>query len=68
MEALYCGMSIVCFDVGYLGQTEKAIKCISKEDMLANSRKLLKQPLNYNRVLIKPIEETIHEFKALYAL
>lgn len=68
MEALYCGMAVVSFDVGYLGQTEKAIRCIDKEDMFVNLRKLLRQPLPYNRVLIKPIEETVHEFLELYAL
>ncbi|MGH7451508.1 MAG: glycosyltransferase [bacterium] len=68
MEALYCGMTVVSFDVGYLGQTEKAIRCIGKEEMLANLRKLLKQQLNHDRVLLKPIEETVDEFRALYAL
>ncbi|MDZ7343292.1 MAG: glycosyltransferase [candidate division KSB1 bacterium] len=68
MEALYCGMTIVSFNVGYLGQTAKAIRCASKEEMLDNLRKLLKQPLNHDRVLLKPIEETVAEFSTLYAL
>jgi glycosyltransferase involved in cell wall biosynthesis len=66
MEALYCGMTIVSFDVGYLGQTEKAIRCFGKEEMLANLQKLLKQQLNHDRVLLKSIEETVNEFRALY--
>jgi hypothetical protein len=61
-------MTVVSFDVGYQGQTGKAIRCLNKEDMLANLRKLLKQQLNYDRVLLKPIEETVDEFSALYAL
>jgi glycosyltransferase involved in cell wall biosynthesis len=68
MEALYCGMTVVSFDVGYQGQTGKAIRCLSKEEMLANLRKLLKQRLNHDRVLLKPIEETVAEFSKLYAL
>jgi hypothetical protein len=66
MEALYCGMTVMSFDVGYQGQTAKAIRCLSKEDMLANLKKLLKQQLNHERVLLKPIEETVNEFRALY--
>jgi glycosyltransferase involved in cell wall biosynthesis len=68
MEALYCGMAVVSFDVGYRGQTEKAIKCLDKKDMLTKLRELLKQQLHYERVLIKPIEETVTEFLELYAL
>lgn len=68
MEALYFGMTIVSFDVGYQGETEKAIRCRSKEEMLANLRKLLKQRLSHDRVLLKPIEETVAEFSKLYAL
>jgi len=68
MEALYCGMTVVSFDVGYLGQTEKTIKCCHKDDMVENLRKLLKQKLDYNQVLIKPLEETVQEFLDIYAL
>ena len=68
MEALYCGMTVVSFDVGYQGQTGKAIRCLSKEKIIVNLRNLLKQQLNYDRVLLKPIEETVSEFRALYAV
>jgi glycosyltransferase involved in cell wall biosynthesis len=68
MEALYCGMTVVSFDVGYLGQTPKAIKCANKKIMIENLRKLLKRRLDYNQVLIKPIEETADEFKRLYKI
>jgi glycosyltransferase involved in cell wall biosynthesis len=68
MEALYCGMTVVSFDVGYLGHTEKAFKCADKQEMIANLRKLLNQKLAYDQVLIKPIEETVQEFLEIYAL
>lgn len=68
MEALYCGMTVVSFDVGYLGQTAKAIKCAEKKDMVENLRKLLTQKLDYTQVLIKPLEETVQELLEIYVL
>ncbi len=68
IEALYCGMSVVSFDLGYLGQTAKALKCGGKEEMLENLRKLLTRKLDYNQVLIKPMAETVKEFLDVYAL
>lgn len=66
MEALYCGMSVVSFDVGYLGQTAKAFPCKTKQEMLETLRDLLRRQLTYDRVLLKPLEETVTEFKSVY--
>lgn len=68
IEALYCGMTVVSFDVGYLGQTGKACKCNDKHEMIAKLQELLNQPLAFDQILLKPVEETVQEFLEAYAL
>jgi len=68
LEALYCGLTVVCFDVGFVEQSERMLGCASKEEMTENLRRLLKQDLTYEPILLKSINETVDEFKQMYDL
>lgn len=66
LEALYCGLTVVCFDVGLVEQSDKMIVCANQEEMLENLEILLKSKLNYQHTLMKSIDETVKEFQKLY--
>lgn len=68
LEALYCGLSVVCFNVGFVERSEKMLLCASKEEMTENLNYLLKQNLTYEPTLLKSINETVDEFRQIYNL
>ncbi len=66
LEALYCGLTVVCFDVGYAIESEKMIICNNKQEMLHHLRLLLKSQLDHKPLMMKTIDETVAEFRQLY--
>ena len=66
LEALYCGLTVVCFDVGYTEESKKMIICNDKQDMLNQMKLLLKKPLDFDPMLMKSIDETVTDFFRLY--
>lgn len=66
LEALYCGLTVVCFDVGYAKESEKMIICHNRTEMLDSLKLLLKNESNFEPVLMKSINDTIKEFGRLY--
>jgi glycosyltransferase involved in cell wall biosynthesis len=66
LEALYCGLTVVCFDVGLVEQSNKMIVCANKEEMLEKLEILLKGKPDDKPTLMKSINETVTEFQKLY--
>jgi 1,2-diacylglycerol 3-alpha-glucosyltransferase len=66
LEALYCGQTVVCFNVGYTEESKKMIICNDKQDMLNRMKLLLKKPLDFDPMLMKSIDETVTDFYRLY--
>ena len=44
IEALAAGMSVVCRDVGYTGESPNAYRCKSLQEMVAVLKRLLASP------------------------
>lgn len=66
LEALYCGLTIVCFKVGYLESSEKAVICDDKKEMIKNIGRLLREDFIDSPLLLKSMEETVNDFKMIY--
>jgi len=66
LEALYCGLTVVCFDVGHTEESKKMIICNDRQDILNRMKLLLKKPLDFEPMLMKSIDETVADFYRLY--
>jgi len=66
LEALYCGLTVVTFDVGYAKESEKMIICNNKQEMVNHLRLILMNQSDFDPVLMKSIDETVMEFYRLY--
>lgn len=67
LEGLYCGLTIVCFDVGFVRKSEKMLVCSDEVEMLDKLKGILNHSLTYESILLKSIEETVYEFENIYA-
>jgi glycosyltransferase involved in cell wall biosynthesis len=68
LEALYCGLTVVCFDVGFVEKSERMLVCSGKSEMVENLKRILKQKLTCQPILLKSINETVNEFNHIYKL
>lgn len=67
VEALYCGMDIVCFDVGRLHSNENMFVCQNDEEMQNVLQKLLVNNKQEKKsILIKSIDDTVWEIMNLF--
>ncbi|MCB0260873.1 MAG: glycosyltransferase, partial [Calditrichaeota bacterium] len=66
MEALYCGMAVVCLPVGYTVPSERMRVCRDAAEMGRELADLLRQHLPPQSLLLKPIAETVNAFQELY--
>lgn len=60
-EALYCGLSVVCFDVGRIDDNHKMFVCESENEMAAKLNELLSADLNFEPVLLRTIDDTVND-------
>lgn len=67
LEALYCGLTVICFDVGFVERSEKMLVCSDEIEMLNNLKGILNHNLSFQPLLLKSIDETVNEFEHLYA-
>jgi glycosyltransferase involved in cell wall biosynthesis len=67
VEALYCGMNVVCFDVGRLHSKEQMFICSNEQEMLEALLKLLtyKNILRKN-ILLQSMDDTVKTIVNLY--
>jgi 1,2-diacylglycerol 3-alpha-glucosyltransferase len=66
LEALYCGLTIVCFDVGFVQKSERMLVCTGEKEMVEYLRTILTTNFTYQPTLLKSINETVNEFKQIY--
>jgi glycosyltransferase involved in cell wall biosynthesis len=67
MEALSCGLTVVCFDVGRFHSIEKMHVCSDKESMIKSLKELLsKNNLNYEPIILQTMDDTVNDFVKLY--
>lgn len=68
LEALYAGLRIVRFDVGYTGETDRVQTCASPEEMTAALRLLWEAPPPPGPAVPIRAEESAEAFARLYGL
>lgn len=69
MEAFYAGMTVICRPVGYAPPTSlsgRLRRCSGRREMLAELRRLLRQPPDHSPLLLFSIEESVAQFCRLY--
>jgi len=64
-EALYSGLSVVCFPVGNAA-SPKTHHCKDRREMLQTLRKLLNSTADTNPIMLNSIDETVAAFWDLY--
>ena len=68
LEALFAGLPVVCFDVGYTGPTDRAVRCPSPQAMTDAVAALLRTPPPARREPVFTAQDTVHAFEPLYGL
>ena len=68
LEALFAGLPVVCFDVGYTGPTDRAVRCPSPQAMADTVADLLRTPPPFRREAVITAQETVRAFEPLYGL
>jgi glycosyltransferase involved in cell wall biosynthesis len=66
VEALYCGMKVICFDVGRLHSNENMFVCINSDDMLNYLKSVLDSKGSRKNILVRSMDDTVKEIIALY--
>ncbi|MCB4792116.1 MAG: glycosyltransferase [Elusimicrobia bacterium] len=66
MEALYCGLHVVCFNVGHTPPNKKICICTDKKEMIAKIKELLLLSNDYEPILLKSMNETVKDFNNIY--
>ncbi len=67
LEALYCGLYVISFNVGFLPGSEKVFMCKSKQEMLNAIRTLLCKKNKYNQEIHVTVEDTAKKFNEIYS-
>jgi len=68
LEALFAGLPVVCFDVGYTGASDRVVRCAALPAMADAVADLLRTSLRYTQVAVPTTEDTVRAFEPLYAL
>jgi glycosyltransferase involved in cell wall biosynthesis len=66
VEALYCGMQVVCFDVGRQHSDENMFVCKDKNEMLQKLELLLLEKQERKQILLQSMDDTVEQVMALY--
>jgi glycosyltransferase involved in cell wall biosynthesis len=66
VEALYAGLPLVCFDVGFLIDSDKIFICKDKSEMVDRTKHLLEVDNDNSSVLMSSIQKTVTSFSKLY--
>lgn len=68
LEALFAGLPVVCFDVGYTGESDRVFRCRSWQEMTDTAANLLHHPPAFNPVPVCSVDDTVQAFEPLYEL
>ncbi|MFQ5568028.1 MAG: glycosyltransferase family 4 protein [Rhodothermales bacterium] len=66
LEALFAGLPVVCFDVGYTGKLGRVVRCQNRQAMIDAVAMLLREPPASNRTPVASVDDTVRAFEALY--
>ena len=66
LEALFSGLYVVSFNVGYLPKSDKVFLCNDKNEMIHTIKVLLCKEKKYNKEIHFTIEDTIKKFNDIY--
>jgi len=68
MEALACGLTIVCLNVGRVHAEGKIWICSGKEEMINKLKELMVVPLNHQPVVLMTNDDTVKAFFKVYEI
>ena len=68
MEALACGLSVVCFDVGRVHIEDRIIACTDRDDMLNTLKNLLSTTLSYEPLILQTNDDMAKGFLNIYGI
>ncbi len=68
LEALFAGLPVVCFDVGYTGTSDRVFRCHSPREMADVVAGLLRAPLPIHQTPVPTTEDTVRAFAPLYEI
>jgi 1,2-diacylglycerol 3-alpha-glucosyltransferase len=66
LEALSSGCQLVTFEVGYAPVSNKVHRCGNSEEMIEKIKSLLGKSLDFDKVSVPSMKETVQEFSKLY--
>ncbi len=66
LEALFAGLPVVCFDVGYTGESDRVFRCQSPREMADVVAELLRHPPVLRRESVLSVNDTVRAFAPLY--
>jgi glycosyltransferase involved in cell wall biosynthesis len=67
VESLYCGMKVICFDVGRLHSNENMFVCNDEAAMLETLRIQLQAQEQRKSILVQSMDDTVKQVMALYS-
>jgi glycosyltransferase involved in cell wall biosynthesis len=68
MEALACGLTVVCFDVGRIHAEDKILVCQNKDDMLNTLKNSLSSSLSHQPLILQTNDDMAKSFFKIYAI
>lgn len=68
LEALECGMHVVCRDTGYLPDTPRATRCSTPDEMADAVVRYLASPNSGHPTGVPGADQTASEFRKIYAI
>ena len=66
LEALFAGLSVVCRDVGYTGESNRVFRCASPREMADAVAECLRHPPDFHRQSVPSVADTVRAFAPLY--
>ena len=65
-EALYAGMTVICFDIVSPHLSEKILICNNKQIMIMTLKQLLKEKLDHSAADMQTTKQTAEQYFELY--
>ncbi len=68
LEALFAGLNLVCYDVGYTGDSDRVYRCSSLQEIIDAAAELLRHPGRLERQHVPTAEDSVRAFEPLYGV
>ncbi len=66
LEALFAGLHVVCYEVGYTGKNDRVFRCRSSREIIDVATDLIRNPGGLLRQRVPTVEDTVRAFEAIY--